>query len=234
MAYEYHFCALWHIFVVWFMRWDKTRSNSSGFLFLIKIGRKRVLGSLDHRFFFGSVRTERELNSFIFARTNCWMLSLFRVKMMLLLWIVGSGIRIDSPVFSLPFQFTKLIGEGRRNFRDGNMWVFYLISLPLTLGMVIVTLRYFAGPWVPRYVFLTVGYTWFCSLSIIILVPADIWTVCFWSIVSCWLGSSDAVVCSIGRYFVIIHVDAFDMSLQLVWWGFNLPLKGDLGISSGD
>lgn len=57
------------------------------------------------------------------------------------------------------------------------MWVFYLISLPLTLGMVAVTLRYFAGPEVPRYVLLTVGYTWFSSLSIIILVPADIWTV---------------------------------------------------------
>ncbi|XVF59031.1 hypothetical protein PTKIN_Ptkin07bG0241300 [Pterospermum kingtungense] len=56
------------------------------------------------------------------------------------------------------------------------MWVFYLISLPLTLGMVILTLRYFAGPDVPRYVLFTVGYTWFCSLSIIILVPADIWT----------------------------------------------------------
>ena len=57
------------------------------------------------------------------------------------------------------------------------MWVFYLISLPLTLGMVILTLRYFAGPDVPRYVYITVGYTWFCSISIIILVPADIWTV---------------------------------------------------------
>lgn len=57
------------------------------------------------------------------------------------------------------------------------MWVFYLLSLPLTLGMVTVTLRYFAGPDVPRYVLLTVGYTWFCSVAIIILVPADIWTV---------------------------------------------------------
>ncbi|XP_044469949.1 LMBR1 domain-containing protein 2 homolog A-like isoform X1 [Mangifera indica] len=55
------------------------------------------------------------------------------------------------------------------------MWVFYVISLPLTLGMVILTLRYFAGPEVPRYVLFTVGYAWFCSLSIIILVPADIW-----------------------------------------------------------
>ncbi|KAL1336581.1 hypothetical protein HN51_030944 [Arachis hypogaea] len=55
------------------------------------------------------------------------------------------------------------------------MWVFYLISLPLTTGMVVMTLRYFAGPHVPRYVLFTVGYTWFCSLSIIILVPADIW-----------------------------------------------------------
>ncbi|PIA52027.1 hypothetical protein AQUCO_01000127v1 [Aquilegia coerulea] len=56
------------------------------------------------------------------------------------------------------------------------MWVFYLISLPLTLGMVMITLRYFAGPDVPRYVLFTVGYAWFCSISIIILVPADIWT----------------------------------------------------------
>ncbi|XP_057970572.1 uncharacterized protein LOC131159571 [Malania oleifera] len=55
------------------------------------------------------------------------------------------------------------------------MWMFYLISLPLTVGMVILTLRYFGGPGVPRYVFFTVGYTWFCSLSMIILVPADIW-----------------------------------------------------------
>ncbi|XVF01541.1 hypothetical protein REPUB_Repub04eG0097900 [Reevesia pubescens] len=56
------------------------------------------------------------------------------------------------------------------------MLVFYLISLPLTMGMVILTLKYFASPDVPTYVFFTVGYTWFCSFSIIILVPADIWT----------------------------------------------------------
>uniref|UniRef100_A0A2P2M4P6 LMBR1 domain-containing protein 2 homolog A n=5 Tax=Rhizophora mucronata TaxID=61149 RepID=A0A2P2M4P6_RHIMU len=59
------------------------------------------------------------------------------------------------------------------------MWVFYLISLPLTLGMVILTLRYFSGPEVPRYVLFTVGYTWFSSLAVIILVPADIWTTKF-------------------------------------------------------
>ncbi|KFK28211.1 hypothetical protein AALP_AA8G487000 [Arabis alpina] len=56
------------------------------------------------------------------------------------------------------------------------MWVFYLISLPLTLGLVVATLRYFAGPEIPRYVLITVGYTWFCSVSVIILAPADIWT----------------------------------------------------------
>ncbi|KAI7753516.1 hypothetical protein M8C21_007683 [Ambrosia artemisiifolia] len=54
------------------------------------------------------------------------------------------------------------------------MWMFYLISLPVTLAVVVLTLNYFAGPDVPRYVFLTVGYTWFSSLSIIILVPTDI------------------------------------------------------------
>ncbi|QCD84674.1 hypothetical protein DEO72_LG2g5029 [Vigna unguiculata] len=57
------------------------------------------------------------------------------------------------------------------------MWVFYMISLPLTVGMVLFTLRYYAAPRVPRYVLFTVGYTWLSSLSIIVLVPADIWTV---------------------------------------------------------
>ncbi|KAI4977803.1 hypothetical protein ZWY2020_014357 [Hordeum vulgare] len=57
------------------------------------------------------------------------------------------------------------------------MWLFYLISLPLTLSMFIVTLHYFTGPGMPRYVQATVGYAWFCSLSVIILVPADIWMV---------------------------------------------------------
>ncbi|KAK6923370.1 LMBR1-like membrane protein [Dillenia turbinata] len=80
------------------------------------------------------------------------------------------------------------------------MWVFYLISLPLTLGMVFFTLRYFAGPHVPHYVLFTVGYAWFCSLSIIILVPADIWTTLInhenWGISFFWSWSywSTAVV----------------------------------------
>jgi hypothetical protein len=55
------------------------------------------------------------------------------------------------------------------------MWVFYLTSLPLTVGMVISRLKYFAGPEVPCCVLFTVRYTWFCSLSVIILVPVDIW-----------------------------------------------------------
>ena len=70
----------------------------------------------------------------------------------------------------------SLIHRRRRRRR---MWVFYLLSLPLTMGMVVMTLKYFAGPHVPTYVLFTVGYTWFCSLSLIILVPADIWTVIF-------------------------------------------------------
>ncbi|KAL1831753.1 hypothetical protein ACET3Z_001404 [Daucus carota] len=55
------------------------------------------------------------------------------------------------------------------------MWVFYIFSLPLTMAMVMLTLKYFAGPEVPRYVLFLVGYTWFSSISIIILVPVDIW-----------------------------------------------------------
>jgi hypothetical protein len=35
--------------------------------------------------------------------------------------------------------------------------------------------KYFAGPEVPCCVLFTVRYTWFCSLSVIILVPVDIW-----------------------------------------------------------
>ncbi|KAF7100261.1 hypothetical protein CFC21_101795 [Triticum aestivum] len=56
------------------------------------------------------------------------------------------------------------------------MWVFYLIALPLTVGMVAATLRYFAGPAVPLHVLATVGYAWLCSLSFVILVPTDIYT----------------------------------------------------------
>ncbi|XP_024534652.1 LMBR1 domain-containing protein 2 homolog isoform X2 [Selaginella moellendorffii] len=56
------------------------------------------------------------------------------------------------------------------------MWVFYTFALPTTLALVGGTLRYFSAPSVPTYVLITVGYAWFCSLSIIILVPADIWT----------------------------------------------------------
>ncbi|KAK3131966.1 hypothetical protein QOZ80_6AG0513960 [Eleusine coracana subsp. coracana] len=56
------------------------------------------------------------------------------------------------------------------------MWVFYMISLPLTVGMVAATLRYFAGPAVPHHVLAVVGYAWLCSLSFVVLVPTDIWT----------------------------------------------------------
>ncbi|PWZ18864.1 LMBR1 domain-containing protein 2 A [Zea mays] len=56
------------------------------------------------------------------------------------------------------------------------MWVFYMISLPLTVGMVAATLRYFAGPAVPAHVLAVVGYAWLSSLSFVVLVPTDIWT----------------------------------------------------------
>ncbi|OIV98445.1 hypothetical protein TanjilG_16772 [Lupinus angustifolius] len=77
------------------------------------------------------------------------------------------------------------------------MWVFYLISLPLTTAMVLLTLRYFAAPHVPRYVLFTVGYTWFSSVSIIILVPADIWAdpplgASIWAVVPLIQGFEDA------------------------------------------
>lgn len=55
--------------------------------------------------------------------------------------------------------------------------MFYMISLPLTVGMVAATLRYFAGPAVPAHVLAVVGYAWLSSLSFVVLVPTDIWTV---------------------------------------------------------
>ena len=124
----------------------------------------------------------------------------------MLLWIVGSGIYIDSFRLLPSVSFDKKAHCGGENFRGGNMWVFYMISLPLTVGMVIVTLKYFAGPWVPRYVFLTVGYTWFCSLSIIILVPADIWMVCFLSCLVNWI-----------RRLLLFG----DLAFRCVWYEFD-------------
>lgn len=76
-------------------------------------------------------------------------------------------------------DFSRKVSDRHWEDPSREMWVFYLISLPLTVGMVLFTLRYYAAPHVPRYVLLTVGYTWLSSLSIIILVPADIWTVLY-------------------------------------------------------
>ncbi|KAL3692946.1 hypothetical protein R1sor_006597 [Riccia sorocarpa] len=55
------------------------------------------------------------------------------------------------------------------------MWLFYTIALAITLSMVGATLRYFAAPNVTWTVLITVGYTWFCTVVIIVLVPADVW-----------------------------------------------------------
>ncbi len=57
------------------------------------------------------------------------------------------------------------------------MWVFYALAGPIALGMVVATLQYFAASTVPLHARWIVGYAWFCTISIIILVPADIWSV---------------------------------------------------------
>jgi hypothetical protein len=57
------------------------------------------------------------------------------------------------------------------------MWLFYALAGPIALGMVTGVLQYFAARTVPLHVRLIVGYAWFCTISIIVLVPADIWTV---------------------------------------------------------
>jgi hypothetical protein len=56
------------------------------------------------------------------------------------------------------------------------MWLFYALAGPIALGMVTGVLQYFAARTVPLHVRLIVGYAWFCTISIIVLVPADIWT----------------------------------------------------------
>ncbi|CAI7797867.1 unnamed protein product, partial [Closterium sp. NIES-53] len=54
--------------------------------------------------------------------------------------------------------------------------MFYAIALPVTLGMVIWTLIYYASPRVLQHVRIIVAYTWFVNVSIVILVPVDVWT----------------------------------------------------------
>ncbi|GBG59074.1 hypothetical protein CBR_g24418 [Chara braunii] len=54
------------------------------------------------------------------------------------------------------------------------MWSFYAFALPVTLAMVVVTLHHFASSQVDRVARFTVGYAWFVSLSIVILVPIDV------------------------------------------------------------
>lgn len=82
-----------------------------------------------------------------------------------------------SSVQSIP-PFSSLHDSAGAEARSGGeMWVFYMISLPLTVGMVAATLRYFAGPAVPAHVLAVVGYAWLSSLSFVVLVPTDIWTV---------------------------------------------------------
>ncbi|CAM6097600.1 unnamed protein product [Calypogeia fissa] len=55
------------------------------------------------------------------------------------------------------------------------MWFFYPVAVAITLIIVGGTLKYFAAASVPLHVNLIVGYTWFCTVIIIVLVPADIW-----------------------------------------------------------
>eukprot|EP00897_Mesotaenium_endlicherianum_P005633 jgi/Mesen1/5098/ME000252S04208 len=59
------------------------------------------------------------------------------------------------------------------------MWQFFLIAIPIVLGMVIYVLHHFASPKVTPHVRVVVAYAWFVSLSIVVLVPVDIWnTIC--------------------------------------------------------
>ena len=84
---------------------------------------------------------------------------------------------IHPSIFLLLLLLRLLLLKSYSLCREEEMWMFYAIGLPLTLAMVTATLRYFSGPDVSPYVLSAVGYTWFCSVSIIVLVPADIWTV---------------------------------------------------------
>lgn len=208
-----------HIFIIWFMiLWGETKLGP----ILVALKRKRVFGSLDHHFFFGSVRTKPRAQLFPFRAhpPNCWSLSLSPLTMLLLLflllWIVRSGICIAFPPRLLPSvsihkahrggeQFSRRKHVGLLsdllafNFRHGDRHAQVLRwSLGASLRfsyrriyLVLFPLHHYPRP---------------CGhLDGMFLM----------SLVSCWLDSSDAVVCWIGRYFVIRHVDAFYMNLRI-------------------
>lgn len=77
------------------------------------------------------------------------------------------------------------------------MWQFFAIVLPIILGVVTYMLHHYASPKVSLSSRIVVGYGWLISLSIVLLVPVDIWmTICEASgakHVQC--GSRIAIVC---------------------------------------
>ena len=80
---------------------------------------------------------------------------------LILLYPLSASLILPPIIGSEPLR-TRPAPKGRRGREKQvsffhKMWVFYLMSLPLNLGMAIVTLRYFAGPHVPTYVLFTVG-----------------------------------------------------------------------------
>jgi hypothetical protein len=76
------------------------------------------------------------------------------------------------------------------------MWAFFGVALVLVLGVIVLLLRRYAGPNVPVVVKLATSYAWLTSLSIVVIVPIDVyttltkqqtpvmgvlWDICYWS-----------------------------------------------------
>lgn len=84
------------------------------------------------------------------------------------------------------------------------MWLFYALAGPIALGMVTGVLQYFAARTVPLHVRFIVGYAWFCTISIIVLVPADIWTV----------SGSSTTFPVISLFLCVFGIDHSDLSFS--------------------
>eukprot|EP00271_Cylindrocystis_brebissonii_P006458 TRINITY_DN19250_c0_g1_i1.p1 TRINITY_DN19250_c0_g1~~TRINITY_DN19250_c0_g1_i1.p1 ORF type:complete len:937 (-),score=163.36 TRINITY_DN19250_c0_g1_i1:569-3379(-) len=92
------------------------------------------------------------------------------------------------------------------------MWYFYAVALPVTLGMVFYTLQYFASPKVPQHVKAVVCYAWLVNMSIVILVPVDVWTTI------CTNNAEDyALVCSNPGMVGVLWSLAYWSAFFLTW-----------------
>ena len=75
-------------------------------------------------------------------------------------------------------RLTSLVwAPGRCHSRVVKMWTFYVVAIITVVVMDLVTLFHYASPKADWMVKTVVAYAWFTNLSIVILVPIDVYTV---------------------------------------------------------